>query len=38
MSILHPIDGVPEAIIHLMNYHSQMHGFVDLSQKKVVNV
>jgi hypothetical protein len=36
--ILHSIDGVPETIIHMAKYHSRVHGFVDLSQTKVVNV
>jgi hypothetical protein len=36
--ILHPVDGVPEAIILPTKYHSLVHGFVDSSQMKVVNV
>jgi hypothetical protein len=38
MPILHPIDGVFEAIIHLVKYHSWVHGIVDLNQTKVLDV
>jgi hypothetical protein len=35
---LHPINGVPETIIHPEKYHAQVHGFVDSSQMKVMIV
>jgi hypothetical protein len=38
MPILHSIDEILETIIQPMKYHSWMHGFIDLSQTKVVNV
>ncbi len=36
--ILHMVDGIPKAIIHSTKYHYQVHGFVELSETKVVNV
>jgi hypothetical protein len=32
------VDGIPKAIIHSTKYHYQVHGFVELSETKVVNV